>query len=137
MAKSLSCFAFFQSKSRQRQNNQKHSQIKLLNWELILRLLWCSLTTQAKSQDNFNVVEHRSFEQKINQIEWWRLCTTPQRMTSSEAHLCSLVPGQHSSEEHRSGGEQLATLCSISPARELNYRLPVPLANSVRAIQSF
>ena len=38
---------------------------------------------------------------------------TPKRVTIGRVHLRDLAPGQHCSEETRSGGDPLATMCPI------------------------
>ena len=46
------------------------------------------------------------------------------------AHLRAIAPGQHCSSRRKVGGELLATLCSIWPARDLNLRPPAPETNA-------
>ena len=58
---------------------------------------------------------------------------TSKRVTSGGAHLRDLAPGpgNTASKHHRTGGQPLATLCLIWPARESNPRPLAPIAMSL------
>ena len=68
---------------------------------------------------------------KSNQIFHYTRCNTPKRVTSwwgpSPRHCARAT--QLLSKICRSGGEPLATLCPIWPARDLNLRPPAPETN--------
>ena len=68
----------------------------------------------------------------LNQIFHTR-CNTPKRVTSLRGPSPVFAPGQHSSfrRKCRSGGEPLATLRSIWPARDLNLKPPAPETNAL------
>ena len=70
---------------------------------------------------------------KSNQIFHYTRCFTPKRVTSwrgpSPRHCARAT--QLLSKKCRSGGEPLATLCLIWPARDLNLRPPAPETNAL------
>ena len=70
---------------------------------------------------------------KSNQIIHYTRCITPKRVTSwrgPSSHHCARAT-QLLSKKCRSGGEPLATLCPIWPARDLNLRPPAPETNAL------
>ena len=68
-----------------------------------------------------------------NQIFHYTRCNTPERVTSwrgpSPRHCARAT--QLLSKKCRNGGEPLATLCPILPARDLNLRPPAPETNAL------
>ena len=73
------------------------------------------------------------FESKSNQIFHYTRCNIPKRVTSWRGpfpQYCARAT-QLLSKKCRSGGELLATLCSIWPARDLNLRPPAPETNAL------
>ena len=68
-----------------------------------------------------------------NQIFHYTRCNTPKRATSSRgpspSHCARAT--QLLSKKCLNGGEPLATLCPIWPARRLNLRLPAPETNAL------
>ena len=68
-----------------------------------------------------------------NQIFHYTRCNTPRRVTSwrgpSPCHCARAT--QLLSKKCRNGGEPLATLCPIWPARDLNLRPPAPETNAL------
>ena len=70
---------------------------------------------------------------KSNQIFHYTCCNTPKRVTSwrgpSPRHCARAT--QLLSKKYRSGGEPLATLSPIWPARDLKLRPPAPETNAL------
>ena len=73
------------------------------------------------------------FLTNANQIFHYTRCNTPKRVTSlwgpSPRHCARAT--QLLSKKCRSGGEPLATLCPIWPARDLNLGPPAPETNAL------
>ena len=70
---------------------------------------------------------------QINQIFHYTRCNTLRRVTSWRGPFprhCTRAT-QLLSKKCRSGGEPLATLCPIWPARDLNFRPPAPETNAL------